>query len=86
VAGVIVPESEGYRITTRLLDPGDGRVIGSGERRARARAEVLSAVGQLALEQVVDAGDDLVEQGFLVMSISVEKFPGMSAEKFPDQS
>ena len=50
LAGAIAPARSGYTVTTNVVDPADGRVLGTLSASARDKAGVLAAVSSVAAE------------------------------------
>ena len=61
LAGAIVADGSGYRISLNVVDPVPGTVLSKEEQRAPTRDEVLRVVGELASETRSALGDTTPE-------------------------
>jgi tetratricopeptide (TPR) repeat protein len=61
LAGAIEPSSSGFTVTTNIIDPVDGRVLGTRSASARDKAGVLTAVSSLAADVRELLGDQSSE-------------------------
>jgi tetratricopeptide (TPR) repeat protein len=65
LAGAIVPDGSGYRISLQVIDPVPGTVLSQEEQRAATRDDVLRVIGELASETRAALGDTTPESARL---------------------
>ncbi len=61
VAGSVVPDGDGYKLSARMINPEDGTVIADSKVDAKGKLEVLAAVSTLADDIREELGDESVD-------------------------